>query len=105
MPHEEVVLEEGEPELGYEVGGTNSDFAGLIVDGLVDEAVVSESQRRKVFKEVVKVLDSYPKTVVNGREQNYFVGTPADFSVEVAGKIEGVLGRKGLLGRIAGLLR
>lgn len=96
--------DEEEEVLGYEVEGSNADFAGLIVGGLLAEGEVSQADGRKVFKVVKAALDEYPQRMINGRMQNYFEGSPDDFAVEVAGKIERGLEKKGLLSRVKGLL-
>ena len=90
--------------LGYEVAGSNEDFAGLIVTGLLADGEVEQEDGRKVFKVVKGALDDYPQRMINGRMQNYFEGTPEDFAEEVAEKIQRGLEKKGLLGRVKGLL-
>lgn len=90
--------------LGYEVAGSNEDFAGLIVTGLLADGEVEQGDGRKVFKVVKGTLDDYPQRMINGRMQNYFEGTPEDFAEEVAEKIQRGLEKKGLLGRVKGLL-
>lgn len=89
---------------GYEVAGSNEDFAGLIVGGLLADGEVEQGDGRKVFKVVKGALDDYPQRMINGRMQNYFEGPPEDFAEEVAEKIQRGLENKGLLGRVKGLL-
>lgn len=90
--------------LGYEVAGSNEDFAALIVGGLLADGEVEQGDGRKVFKVVKDALDDYPQRMINGRMQNYFEGPPEDFAEEVAEKIQRGLEKKGLLGRVKGLL-
>lgn len=90
--------------LGYEVAGSNEDFAALIVGGLLAEGEVSQADAKKAFKVVKGALDDYPRRMINGRMQNYFEGSPEDFAEEVAEKIQRGLEKKGLLGRVKGLL-
>lgn len=90
--------------LGYEVAGSNEDFAALIVGGLLADGEVEQGDGRKVFKVVKDALDDYPQRMINGQMQNYFEGPPEDFAEEVAEKIQRGLEKKGLLGRVKGLL-
>lgn len=100
-----LVEERGEDDvLGYEVAGSNEDFAALIVGGLLADGEVDQGDGRKAFKIVKAALDEYPQRMINGRMQNYFEGSPDDFAVEVAEKIERGLEKKGLLSRVKGLL-
>lgn len=97
-----------EPEevpLGYDSGGTNDDLASVIVQALLANGDVPQEQGRKVFAAVKEALDSYPKTFVNGREQNYFVGGPDELAEDLAPKIEEAMAKRGILGGIKKLLK